>query len=176
MRLLQPRHDHDRQGPIKEKFPTFNEFAHASVEEILGPELENALILDAKTFESSVFINDGNGSFKRVALTNRAQFSTIQDIVIEDFDNDGDLDMLTAGNFYNREVETRRSDGSVGLLLLNDGSGNFSEVPPSLSGFNAWMDARAVGILRSQNGKMLIVANNNGPFQVYDVTNKALDI
>ncbi|RLD21057.1 MAG: hypothetical protein DRI69_04945, partial [Bacteroidetes bacterium] len=166
----------DQMPFIKEKFPTFNEFAHASVEEILGPELENALVLDAKTFESSVFINNGNGSFERMALPNRAQFSTIQDMVLMDFDNDGDLDMLTAGNFYNREVETRRSDGSVGLLLLNDGAGNFAEVPPAMSGFNAWMDARAVGILKSQNGYLLMVANNNGPFQVYDVTPKVIDI
>jgi len=166
----------DQMPFIKEKFPTYNEFAAASVEQILGPEVEGALILEAKTFESSVFVNNGDGVFKQMALPNRAQFSTIQDMIIEDFDNDGDLDILAAGNYYNREVETRRSDGSVGLLLLNDGVGNFSEVPPAVSGFNAWMDARAMGLLKSQTGQVLIVANNNGPFQLFDVTLKALDI
>jgi enediyne biosynthesis protein E4 len=99
-----------------------------------------------------------------------------KNLIIEDFDGDGDLDILSAGNYYKREVETRRSDGRVGLLLLNDGTGKFSSVAPTISGFNAWMDAREVGILKSQNGQLLLVVNNNGPFQVFDVTSKAVDI
>ena len=102
------------------------------MEEILGPSVEGALVLGANTFESSVFINNGHGYFDRRKLPNRAQFSTLQDMIIEDFDMDGDKDLLIAGNYFDREVETRRSDGSVGLLLLNDGKGKLyrSVTPP----------------------------------------------
>ena len=162
---------------IKEKFETYNAFANATVEEILGPNVEGALILEATTFESAVFVNNGDGSFKASPLPNRAQFSTIQDMILEDFDSDGDIDMLIAGNYYNREVETRASDGSVGLLLLNDGEGNFKEVSPQDSGFNAFMDARALGSLRSTNGgKIVVVANNNAPIQIYQVQAQKLNM
>ena len=108
---------------------------------------------------------------EQIPLENWAQFSTVQDIICEDFDGDGDMDLLIAGNYWDREVETRRSDGSVGLLLLNDGSGNFESVHPSESGFNAWRDARVMAMLRTNSGKALVVANNNGPVQLFSVNN-----
>ena len=156
---------------VKEKLPTIKGFALADVDEILGESLDGALILEARTFETSVFKNNGKGVMEQIPLENWAQFSTVQDIICEDFDGDGDMDLLIAGNYWDREVETRRSDGSVGLLLLNDGSGNFESVHPSESGFNAWRDARVMAMLRTNSGKALVVANNNGPVQLFSVNN-----
>ena len=159
---------------IKEKFPTYNEFADATVEEILGPSVEGALVLAAETFESSVFLNNGSGYFDRRKLPNMAQFSTLQDMILDDFDNDGDMDLLIAGNLFDREVETRRSDGSVGLLLLNDGKGNFAEVSPATSGFNAHLDARQLEIINTAAGQAVMVSNTNGPIQVFGVTKMSI--
>ena len=86
-----------------------------------------------------------------------------------DFNDDGHPDLLLAGNYWDREVETRRSDASVGLLMLNDGRGSFNTVHPTQSGFNAWMDARAVELIRTANGEAVVVANNNGPAQLFAI-------
>ena len=154
---------------IKEKFPTFKEFALADVDNILGEAVEGALVLSAQTFETSVFINNGNGFFEREKLDNWAQFSTVQDVLVRDFNDDGHPDLLLAGNYWDREVETRRSDASVGLLMLNDGKGSFNTVHPTESGFNAWMDARVIEVIRTPNGEAVVVANNNGPAQVFSI-------
>ena len=42
-------------------------------------------------------------------------------MLIEDFNQDGNLDILVAGNLYTAEVETPRNDAGIGLVLLGDG-------------------------------------------------------
>lgn len=166
----------DQMPFIKEKFKTYGAFANATLEEVLGPSIEGALILEAKTFETACFINDGEGNFAHRPLPNWAQFSTVQDVLLNDFDKDGDLDLLVAGNYYNREVETRRSDGSVGLLLKNDGTANFTPVHPAESGFNAWRDARALALVNGSDVQYVLVANNNGPVQVFAVNGSGVEM
>ena len=56
--------------PILEaKFPTFAEFASATVDEVYDPQsLSDAIRLEANTLESGVLTNDGKGHFNFVAL------------------------------------------------------------------------------------------------------------
>jgi hypothetical protein len=42
-------------------------------------------------------INDGNLKFHFVAFPEQAQFSTINDMIIADFDGDGKKDIITGG-------------------------------------------------------------------------------
>ena len=50
-------------------------------------------------------------------LPNEAQLSSINDILIDDYDQDGHADLLVAGNLYTSEIETPRNDAGMGLLL-----------------------------------------------------------
>ena len=87
-----------------------------------------------------------------------AQVSSINDILVKDFDSDGYLDLLVAGNLYDSEVETPRNDASIGLLLRGDGKGDFEAVPTSESGVRIIGEVRA--LLSFQNG--VLVGRNNG--------------
>ena len=86
---------------IKEKFPTYNEFAGAGLLDIyqdLG--IKEALHYQAKNFASGWLMQDQKGSFTFQALPMRAQIAPINASILDDFNADGAPDLLIAGNLY----------------------------------------------------------------------------
>lgn len=162
---------------ILQKFPSFKSFAEADLQKIYGSEkLAQALQLSASEFKSMVFINNGQGKFTATALPNRAQLFPIRDFIVQDVNGDGKKDIICGGNLYGAEVETVRYDAGVGLLLLGDGSGNFSPVQVTESGIFSPYDTRHVipiSIGASGNKGALFV-NNNGPVQLFLATGNAV--
>ncbi|MBK9108968.1 MAG: VCBS repeat-containing protein [Saprospiraceae bacterium] len=100
---------------IAQKFPNYNSFADASLKDIYGEGLETGLSLKAHLFESVMLLNDA-GKFQVKKLPEACQFSTVQAILVEDFDADGIKDVAIAGNLFNAEIETTRADASVGVF------------------------------------------------------------
>ena len=76
-----------------------------------------AIVLNAFTFETAIWINQINGAFKKVNLPIQTQFSPVYAIAVDDFDGDKNLDLLVGGNLYRAKPETGIYDGSYGLLL-----------------------------------------------------------
>ncbi|MCR9290380.1 MAG: VCBS repeat-containing protein [Bacteroidetes bacterium] len=158
---------------IKEEFKNYAEFASASIDDILGEKKEGANYHEAKIFESTYFENLGDRNFKIHKLPMEAQIAPVFGIIPQDWNNDGHLDLLIAGNYYEREVETTRSDAGTGQVLLGDGSGNFEVMRPFESGLTAIYDVRAIQMIKDKSGTPLIlVANNNLRMQVFQL-NKA---
>lgn len=153
---------------IVEKFPTFKEFANADVERVYGKDLlDQSLHLVAKDMRSHVFLNDGSGSFERIPLPIYAQIAPLNAIQLMDIDSDGDLDLIGGGNMHTAEVETTRYDAGVGLCMLNDGHGSFTNVPVSQSGLFIDGNVKDVKLIEmAGGGKALVVANNDGPVQL----------
>jgi enediyne biosynthesis protein E4 len=112
-------------------------------------------------FASSYIENLGKGKFEMKALPLIAQFGPIYGMVTEDFDNDGNLDVLLSGNSYAPEVLSGRDDAMIGLLLKGDGKGNFIPVHNSRSGFVSDMDSKGMAKIILANGQSLIVVGNN---------------
>ena len=111
---------------IEEQFPTWDAFGKASVQDIFGDDLKNAIHRTAYIFHSSVLVNNGNGKFTIKYLPNDAQISTMFGMVTDDFNEDGFADILMHGNFYNTEIEITRHDAGNGLLLYGKGDGTVS--------------------------------------------------
>lgn len=156
---------------IKKKYETYNEFATASLIDIYGDMgIDEALEYQVRNFSSSYIENKGKGKFSISALPRRAQIAPVNGSVIDDYNGDGNLDILIAGNLYVAEVETPRADGGVGLLLTGDGTGKFDEVQPSFSGFLANGDVKKVEKIRLVNGKRgVIIARNDDSLMLYVV-------
>ena len=148
---------------LKEKFPTYDLFAEADLETVYTPQvLEEALHYHAATFASIYLENLGNGQFHVRSLPNEAQLSSVNSILVEDFDRDGHLDLLLAGNLFVSEIETPRNDAGIGLLLTGDGTGHFEPVSPSKSGVYLPYDVKKAAIVKRSNGEpMVVVASNN---------------
>jgi hypothetical protein len=101
---------------IKDKFPTYNSFANATLNDILGEKINSALHLEVTTFHSMVFLNEG-GKMVAKQLPSAAQIAPINGIVTTDVNEDGNIDLIIAGNNFDTEVETARYDAGTGLNL-----------------------------------------------------------
>ena len=133
---------------IRERMPSFRDFAAATLEEIYDPNaLRQALVLEANHLESGVLLNRsqaGRPSFEYASLPRHAQIAPVQGMAVADWTGDGRLDLVLAQNFFGREPETGHWDGGVGLLLEGDGAGGFRVVDAGESGIAAQGEARAL--------------------------------
>ena len=153
---------------IKEVYKDYNSFSTATLEDIFGKEqLEKALSYKVESFKSVYAENRGTGKFAMKSLPNIAQVSPINDILIEDYTGDGDMDLIVAGNLYASEVETPRSDAGIGLLLVGDGNGNFRPATMAESGILIPYDTKKLRSMVVNNKQGFAVANNNGPLQLF---------
>jgi len=155
---------------LDQKFPTFESFGDADLNTIYGDDLAEALHLQAKTFASYYIENINGKSFKKHELPKLAQVSSINNIVAEDFDTDGKLDLLISGNLYASEIETPRNDAGVGLFLKGNGDGTFKTVTVAKSGFFAPHDAKDMKRIVVVGNEAIMVANNNGFIQLIAIS------
>ena len=156
---------------IRKRFPTFADFAHASVEDLFPSErLHAATRLAATELASGIFLQQADGRFRFSPLPRLAQLAPISGFVFADLDGDGQPDLYCVGNFFGPEPTTGRFDGGVSLLLRGDGRGNFTPVPPGESGLVAPGDVRAVARLSPLHpggGPRLAVASCQGPLLLF---------
>ena len=159
-----------RQIPsLKKKFLYAKDFAKATMGDLWPQkDLDAALHLQCYDMETCWWENQG-GKFVRHSLPIQAQIAPVQGIICDDFNGDGNLDLLMAGNKDHYEVETATVDSGNGILLLGDGKGNFTWLDNLLSGFWAMREARDLTMLRGPGGKkIVVVANNNSALQIFE--------
>ena len=164
---------HDQNPGLAKKFPTYESFARAEISDVYSREtLDSSLHLQVETFASCYLENTGNGNFVIKPLPAEAQLSCINDIITEDIDGDGNADILAAGNLFDMEVVTPRVDAGVGVFLKGDGKGNFSIVPPAISGFYANKDVKSLSLIHlntRDHNKAVLVGNNNDRLQLFKI-------
>ena len=151
-------------------FPTFESFAGASAREVFGAaRLKEALHYQADTFASVQLRNNGDGTFTSAELPRMAQISPMRGIIVHDVDGDGNLDLIVAGNTFDTEPNTPPADAGKGLWLKGDGTGNFTPVSPSESGFLAPLDVRDLALINTPAGKVVLVANHGTALQAFQI-------
>ena len=151
---------------IAEEFQDYHSFASASLQDIYGEELNNALNKQIDVLYSAYLENDGSGNFNWVQLPAASQMAPLQDFEFVDLDDDGQLEVLTVGDLYNVEVETERYDASIGAVLKKTDTG-FEYWDKQETGFIGMGDARKVIKVSGSSGDQIILSNNNGPIEVF---------
>ncbi|HJQ10407.1 MAG TPA: hypothetical protein VJ840_05180, partial [Gemmatimonadaceae bacterium] len=89
--------------------------------------------------------------------------------VAGDFDGDGKIDLMVAGNSFDVSPMLGRYDASYGLLLRGDGKGNFAPVDMQQSGLEIDGQVRDMKVLRSAKGRVIAVARNNDQLRILRV-------
>ncbi|MFC0184754.1 hypothetical protein ACFFJX_20445 [Pseudarcicella hirudinis] len=146
----------------RQRFDNFAKFSQATITEILKPEeLKDALVLRANWLKSSYIENKGNGKFEIKELPVEAQFAPIFGMITEDFDQDGNLDVLITGNDYSSEVSVGRYDAFNGLLLKGKGNGTFEPLSLQKSGYSVLGDAKGLVRFINAQGKVLTATSQN---------------
>lgn len=159
---LRGRQCSSQQVPgIKEKFKNYDEFSTATLIDVYGEKnLKNALHYQVKSF-ASIYLENTKDGFKIHQLPIEAQFSSINQILVDDYDKDGNLDILIAGNLYNSEVETPRNDASYGAFLKGNGKGEFQAIPAAQSGFYTSGDVKDLQTIIIEEIPYILSIKNN---------------
>jgi len=179
--IIEARHDGDRLVPwrgrrqfgsairsVLKRYPTNDDFARATIRELVGEDrLAAARRFAATELRSGVFLSRPGGGHRFEPLPRLAQIAPVQGMVAGDFDGDGVLDLYALQNSYAPIPSVGRFAGGVSQLLRGDpaashGSG-FVVVAPAESGLVARGDARAlVATDLDRDGRAdFIVSRNN---------------
>jgi hypothetical protein len=154
---------------LKKKYLRYENYKEQTIDDIFSPEqLSKAVKLDAYIMQSSVFINNKNGTFATKALPTEAQLSPMYGIAADDFDKDGNIDILMGGNFYQSKPETGIYDASYGTLLKGDGKGNFTALATRQSGINTRGAVRDIAVIQMGKKKVVLVAGNNEGMKIFN--------
>ena len=152
---------------IKEKFMKYDVFASLDVNNVYGDLLNNSLNYQATYFSSAILTNLGSGDFMVNKLPVRAQFSSVNDFLVGDYNKDDINDILLIGNMHHSEIETPRNDAGIGALFLGSDSGEYTFSPVSQSGFFTPGDAKKMIEVKTNDGIIILVANNNDVLQSF---------
>ena len=146
---------------LKPRYPKYSDYAGQTVEQIFGSGLNNAVVKQAETFATALALSNRDGSYTLVALPSAAQIAPVYGILAGDFDHDGKLDLLLAGNFSGVQPEIGSMMASYGLMLRGDGRGGFTPLHADQSGFVVPGESRDIQRLRTRRGDLYIIARNN---------------
>ncbi|MGN6640311.1 MAG: FG-GAP repeat domain-containing protein, partial [Mucilaginibacter sp.] len=147
---------------MRVKFQNYKSFATATMDEVITPEMrKGALRLKANTLQSVYLRNDGHGKFTMIPLPVQAQISELCGMAVDDFDGDGNLDVIINGNDYGTELTTGRYDALNGLMLRGDGKGNFKPLTILQSGIYIPGNGKALVKVKGAKGDYLLAASQN---------------
>ena len=145
---------------LNKKYLSYKDFANASFTDLLPKEkIYKAYKKQIFELGSCYFENLGNTTFKKHQLPFMAQISSVNDIAIDDYNNDGFMDVFLVGNNYNINTQLGKLDASHGIILLNNKIGFFDE---SLDqDFNISGEARNIQKLLINNEMFYVISINN---------------
>jgi len=145
---------------LNKKYLSYNAFAKASVNDLFSKEkLNNANKKFVYELASCYFENTGNNTYKKHLLPFSAQISSVNDIAIDDFNNDGFSDVLLVGNNYEISTQLGKLDASHGTLLINDQQGFFKA--HDNQGFDISGPARDIEKIQIGDDLYYIISMNN---------------
>jgi hypothetical protein len=157
------KEDFEKQLPgiVRKKYANYSGFAGQTMEQVFGDQLKQAQLLSAETLSSISLIGDGKGGYRQVKLPMQLQWSPVFALYAADFNHDGKMDMVSAGNFYGVLPYEGRYDAGYGNVLMAAGGG--WQVSGYLnSGFLVPGEVRDIKPIRFANGRhCLVIARNN---------------
>ena len=155
----------DQIVSLRQKFPDYEKYSNATIKEIFSTaQIDSAKKLEINYLHTTWFENV-NGNFLVKSLPIQSDFSPIYAISANDFNGDGNIDLLLCGNIENVRIRIGKIDANYGVLLLGDGKGNFKYANQLESGLSLKGNVRDILTLDHINGNhlLLIGVNNNAP-------------
>ena len=159
---------------LRRRFTDYASYADATLDDLFtAEERAGALELRATTFATTVFENDG-GRLTARALPAEAQVAPVHAVLVGDFDRDGTTDLLLAGNEFGTRAQDGPFDAGRGLFLQGRGGPDaggvaFEPVSPAESGFFAPGDVRALRLVTTPRGSVVVVGSSNERLSVFAI-------
>ena len=150
--------------------PSYQAYAHFTTRDLM--ELEQDKILyqtQIQTLNSSYFENKGSGNFITKPLPKAFQWSSVEALLVFDFDDDGYLDLMAAGNNSGMNVAIGDLNASKGILALGTGRGDFKTMSTHL--LENFLSGEVRTIKKVMVGELpyLLAASNNGNLNIFKI-------
>jgi len=152
---------------LKKRFIEYHSYADATINDLFSTnELKEAGLLRTETLSSIWLKNMGEKGLRPGPLPLEAQYGPVYAIATPDVNGDGHPDLVLAGGNQWTRIRFGRYRANHGVLLLNDGKGNFRYLPQDRSGLQLRDDVR--GVIDLKDRKQLIFGVNDGPAHFYN--------
>ncbi|MDH5365453.1 MAG: VCBS repeat-containing protein [Cyclobacteriaceae bacterium] len=139
-----------------------SEYATKTIHKLFSEDiLRNTIIKKANISETIVAINNGDGMFSIKKLPNRVQLSCVCGISCSDVNNDGNMDIILAGNNFEFKPQYSRLDANYGSVLLGDGKMGFEWQEYKKSGFFVRDEIKHLTSFKDKNGDEYLFAAIN---------------
>ena len=150
----------ERIPALKKRFDNYKKFAEATMDDIFpADKRKGAIRLKANMLQSCYIRNDGGDKFTMIPLPKEAQISILNGMVADDFDGDGNLDVLINGNDFGTDISIGRYDALNGLVLKGDGKGGFAPLSILQSGIYLPGNGKALVKLMGSKGNYMVAAS-----------------
>jgi hypothetical protein len=157
---------------LRRKFQDYKTYAEAQIDDIFQEgDMKGATVLSVTELRTVCFRNDG-GKFTKISLPVQAQFAPVFAIEAIDYDNDGNPDLILAGNQNAACVRLGVIDASYGQLFRGDGKGNFRYIPQLSSGFKMSGDVKSIETVTVKNSRYILGGISNLGIVTYKLYSK----
>lgn len=170
---LKPLHTRDdvmnQLSGLKKQYLNYDRFTEVNYEQLLNIKNLERETIKATTFESVFVENLGNEKFNIVSLPPEAQVAPINTIYVQDFNDDGWMDVALGGNDLTAETLYGNLDAFNGLLLLYSKDG-FQPLSAKKSGFYVPGQVSAIQPFTDFTGRpYLLATQNNAKAEVFEL-------
>tara|TARA_R110002050_G_scaffold177889_1_gene311085 strand:- start:43273 stop:46566 length:3294 start_codon:yes stop_codon:yes gene_type:complete len=152
---------------VRKRYRDYETFAKDGLKEAFSEkDLKSAQIKSVQTLLSTVYLNK-DGVYEPKPLPHEVQMAPIYAFLTGDFNSDGIMDILAAGNFSGFTPSLGKQDVSYGNLLLGNNQGSWKYIEPYESGFSVKGMARDIKGIKLKNKQLLLVANNDAAIEMF---------
>ncbi|MDO9552010.1 VCBS repeat-containing protein [Rhodonellum sp.] len=146
---------------LRKQLLTYDAYKNRRMEDLFPVDvLSKTMVLDVHTLETSLFINQGNGTFVKSKLPSPIQSSPVS--AIHSFrDESGKTHLLIGGNQSRIKPELGINMGSFGWHLTGTNEKNLIIIPANQSGFFVHGEIRDIKSIKTINGNRILVSRNN---------------
>lgn len=161
----------DQVYSMRRRFTDYRSYAEATLGHFFDNPAPKLNSMQASFLETVIFENR-DGKFVPRALPVQAQFSPIYKILVQDINNDSLPDLFLLGNTDYPRLKMGKIDADFGILLMNEGKGNFRYCTQRESGLRIVGDVKEAVWLQLNNVCYLVAAATGMPLQWYRSNNK----
>lgn len=157
----------DQMYGMRSKFTNYASYSKAQLNNIFpAADLKGAPVLKATELQT-IYLENKQDGFVRHTLPAEAQFAPVYAISLLDYNKDGNMDMIMAGNQSSIRIRVGVIDANFGQVFEGDGKGKFQYVPQSKTGLSITGDTKSMSIIRINDEQYLFIGTNNVGVQTY---------
>jgi hypothetical protein len=157
----------DQLKPFQKIFFNYESYARATIQDVIEYASKDK-IFQLKTYIiESCWLENTEDGFNLHKLPDMVQFSQVNSFACDDFNSDGNQDIIAAGNFFPLKPKIGMLDASFGALLQYNND-SLTVMHDAISPLWLGGDIRDMEILNFNNDqKMLVVSRNNDSSSVF---------